>query len=407
MTADRPAHLALEGADVLTWRRAGSGLVTVGCHVGRATPETRADAGLAALALRGAARGAGGLDARGLALAFERLGGSLVPSAGPDLTGFSTTVLAEHLEEAARLLALVTDAPAFGEDAVARERALLCVEAEQLRDDMGRWPLMLALRAVFGPGGYGLPATGLPESLAGLDAAHAAAWHHRAFAGRRTVVVAGDAPTGALAKAGALLAGPRRAAGEGGPEPGAWASLPAASELVEARARAQTAIALVFPGPSRSDPARYAGEVWAAIAGGLGGRLFEALRSERSLAYSVIAGSLQRRHAGHLTAYLATSPAREQEARDALAMELARFVAEPPSPAEVARATAYLAGQAQVARQRTVALANELLDAWLRGRGLAELEDPAGAYGAVTAEAVREVAQALGATPGVGIVRGG
>jgi hypothetical protein len=74
----------------------------------------------------------------------------------------------------------------------------------------------------------------------------------------------------------------------------------------------------------------------------------------------------------------------------------------------VARATAFLAGQSQVARQRTVALANELLDAWLRGSGLGELDDPAGAYRAVTAEQVWEVAQALAAgEAAVGIVRGG
>ncbi len=135
--------------------------------------------------------------------------------------------------------------------------------------------------------------------------------------------------------------------------------------------------------------------------------MFEALRSARSLAYSVVAGALQRRHGGRLTAYLATSPAREAEAREAMAAELERFRAAPPSAAEVARATAYLAGQSQVARQRTVALANEMLDAWLRGTGLAELEDPAGGFRAVTGEAVWEVAQALRPdAASVGIVRG-
>jgi zinc protease len=90
-----------------------------------------------------------------------------------------------------------------------------------------------------------------------------------------------------------------------------------------------------------------------------------------------------------------------------MAAELERFRAAPPTAAEVARATAYLAGQSQVARQRTAALANELLDAWLRGTGLGDLEDPAGAYRAVTAEAVWEVAQALGPeSAAVGVVRG-
>jgi zinc protease len=404
----RPSHAGAGGADLLAWPRAGSGLVTIACHVPRAAPETEADAGLAALALRSAARGAGGLDARGIALAFERLGGSLLSSAGPDLVGYSTTVLAEHLDEAARLLALVLDEPAFDPPSVARERAVLLTESEQVRDDMGRWPLLLALRGAFGPRGYGLPVAGLPGSLAGLDAPRARGWHRTAFGGRRTVVLSGDAALDALFAAGRrLAAGAAAGGGEGADARDAWAALPGPAEHVEHRAKAQTAIAMVFPGPARADPRRRAAEVWAAIAGGLGGRMFEALRSSRSLAYSVVAGALQRRHGGRLTAYLATSPAREAEAREAMSAELARFRAEPPSAAEVARATGFLAGQAQVARQRTAALANELLDAWLRGTGLGELEDPAAGYRAVTAEEVWAVAQALATeAAAVGIVRG-
>ncbi len=408
MRESRPSHTGAGGADLLAWPRAGSGLVTVACQVPRVAPETEADAGLAALALRSAARGAGGLDARGVALAFERLGGSLLSSAGPDLVGYSATVLAEHVDEAVRLLALVLDEPTFDPAAVDRERGVLLTEAEQVRDDMGRWPLLLALRGAFGPRGYGLPVAGLPASLAGLDAARAAAWHRAAFGGRRTVVLAGDASLDALLAAGERLA--TGTAGAGAGEAGAreeWLARAGPAEHVESRARAQTAIAMVFPGPARPDRRRHAAEVWAAIAGGLGGRMFEALRSARSLAYSVVAGSLQRRHGGRLTAYLATSPAREAEAREAMTAELERFRAAPPSAAEIARATSFLAGQAQVARQRTVALANELLDAWLRGTGLGELEDPAAAYRAVTAEEVWEVAQSLGAEDAsVGMVRG-
>ena len=408
MRESRPSHAAAGGADLLAWPRAGSGLVTIACHVPRAAPETEADAGLAALALRSAARGAGGLDARGIALAFERLGGSLLSSAGPDLVGYSTTVLAEHLDEAARLLALVLDAPAFDPASVDRERAVLLTESEQVRDDMGRWPLLLALRGAFGPRGYGLPVAGLPGSLAGLDAARARAWHRAAFGGRRTVVLTGDAGLEALLDAGRRVAAGAAPDGEGlAAGADGWTALPGPAEHVERRARAQTAIAMVFPGPSRADPRRRAGDVWAAIAGGLGGRMFEALRSARSLAYNVVAGSLQRRHGGRLTAYLATSPAREAEAREAMSAELERFRTAPPSAAEVSRAMGFLAGQAQVSRQRTAALANELLDAWLRGTGLGELEDPAAAYRAVTAEEVWEVAQALGTREAaVGIVRG-
>ena len=54
----------------------------------------------------------------------------------------------------------------------------------------------------------------------------------------------------------------------------------------------------------------------------------------------------------------------------------------------------YLAGQAEVNRQNGSALAGEILEAWLAGTGLAELEDPAGKYRAVTADDVQRIAAA-------------
>ena len=60
----------------------------------------------------------------------------------------------------------------------------------------------------------------------------------------------------------------------------------------------------------------------------------------------------------------------------------------------VAQAVNYLAGQAEVSRQSGGAVAGEILDAWVAGAGLGELEDPAAAYRAVTAEDVLRVAAA-------------
>ena len=404
--ADGARHVAVPGADLLLWPREDGELVTVGCYVARPAPESAPDAGLAALALRGAARGADGLDASGLALAFERLGGALTPTVGADLVGFGVTVLAGHLDEAAALIGAVVDRPAFEPGEVAREREVLLTEAGQLRDDMARWPMRLALGAVFGERGYGLPAGGTQESLARLDAGPAAEWLHATFATRRTVVVAGRFdPARASGHLAAALAGPDVAAGDG--HTADWAPLPVPErERAERRQKAQTALAMLAPGPGRRDPARYAAETWAAISGGLGGRMFEALRSARSLAYTVSAGSFQRRFAGGLTAYIATSPSREEEARAGLEAELERFRVEPPSAEEVARATAYLAGQATVARQRTSALAGEMLDAWLLGQGLEQLDDPAAGYRAVTGEAVMQAVRRIG-EGSWGVVRGG
>ena len=144
------------------------------------------------------------------------------------------------------------------------------------------------------------------------------------------------------------------------------------------------------------------------MAGGLGGRLFEILRSQQSLAYTVVASSWQRRGAGALLAYVATSPEREEEARDGLLRELQRFAAEPVSEDELSRAVNYLAGQREIARQTSSAVMDEILDAWFSGDGLADLVDPWHRYRSVTVDDVSALchrALAGGRCAG-GVVRG-
>ncbi|MDQ3137573.1 MAG: insulinase family protein, partial [Gemmatimonadota bacterium] len=159
------------------------------------------------------------------------------------------------------------------------------------------------------------------------------------------------------------------------------------------REKAQAAIAMAFPGVARREPDHAPAQVWAAVASGLGGRLFEALRDRRSLAYTVVASAWLKARAGALVTYIATSPEREHEARDEMLRELDRFTREPVSEAELRQAVNYLAGQADVSRQSGSAVAGEILEAWVAGTGLGELADPAAAFRAVTGEDVLRVAQ--------------
>ena len=121
--------------------------------------------------------------------------------------------------------------------------------------------------------------------------------------------------------------------------------------------------------------------------------MFEALRDRRSLAYTVLASSWQRGRAGALITYIATSPDREQEARAAMLDELERFSQAPVSQTELRQAVNYLAGQAEVGRQSGGALAGEILEAWMIGNGLGDLENPGAAFRAVTEDDVVRVAQ--------------
>nr|MBA3555258.1 insulinase family protein [Gemmatimonadales bacterium] len=375
-------------------------LVTMGIYAPKLRFDPPAQAGLGALLVRSAVRGAGGLDSAELAHGFERLGGSLTPSAVSDWLGFGTSVLVEHLAEAAGLLDAVYAEPTLAEPEVAAERGLLIAEAEQVADDMFRYPFQLAFAAAFGEQGYGLPVSGLPHTLPACSVADVRAWHRHALLAARPVVVAvGDVDPERAAEELAGIFGERNRAVQVLSDRGATGGVEwiagAGSEppvRVVGREKAQAALAMAFPGPARRDPDRAAAEVWAAVASGLGGRLFEALRDRRSLAYTVVATAWQKARGGALLTYIATSPEREEEAREQMLAELERFTREPVSEAELAQAVNYLAGQAEVSRQSAGAVAGEILDAWIAGSGLHELEDPAAPFRAVTADDVLRVA---------------
>jgi zinc protease len=404
-------HTSLPGADILVRRKPGVPLVHLGIYAPKAEFDPPAQSGLGALTVRSAVRGAGGLAAGALAYAFERLGGSLAPTTASDWLGWGTSVMTEHLSEAAALLDLVFRAPHFAALEVDTERGLMVAEAEQIADDMFRYPFQLALSVGFGEQGYGLPIGGLPHTLAAITASDARAWHERAILKVRPVVIAVgdvDPQQASEALAGAFSDWPERPRITG-LAPVAW--VPNGREAparVVTREKAQVAVAMVFPGPDRRDSDRAAALVWSAVASGLGGRLFEALRDRRSLAYTVMATAWQKSRAGALLSYIATSPQREDEARDSMLTELERFAAEPVSDAELRQAVNYLTGQAEVGRQSGASLAGEILEAWVAGTGLHELEDPAALFRSVTAPDIQQVASRYirGAQRAEGVIRG-
>ncbi len=409
--ATQPELVASSQGDLLLWRKPGVPLVSLGIYVPRTSFDPPAEAGLAALAARTMTRGAGDLDAASLAIACERLGGVLSSSQSADWAGVSMTSEAGAISDAAMLLAQVAAAPTFGEREVETEKLLVAEDQAQLTDDMFRYPFQLAQGEAFGDQTYGLPPLGTAESLATLGTDEVRRWHDNVYRSARPVLaavgdvdmeMARDALEAALEQLGGSAA---RRLGTMADE--RHAAMTLGGSRVVTRDRKQTALAMLFEGPGRRAEDRWAAEVWAAVAGGLGGRLFEALRDKRSLAYTVLAASVQWRHAGALVAYIATSPEREAEAREQLLLELGRFAREAVSNDEHERAVNYLAGQALVSRQSTSAMLGELVDAYLLGGSLDEIEHPDQGYRSVRREDVLRVATAFeNGLRAEGVVRG-
>jgi zinc protease len=386
-------HFPLDACDLLIRPKPGVPTVTLGIYLPRDRQEDPQVAGIGSLMLRSAIRGAGSFDAGALAFGFEKLGGALGISASADWLGFNTTVLSERLGQAIDLLRLVHEHPTFSDDDIVLERGMMVEEALQIADDMFRYPVQLAFREAFDEKGYGLPVAGVPETLGRIEPHQVREFHACHRKGRPVVVVVGEVmpEEGAEVVAGLLekLDGGSQI---GRPSRQPWAAGGVKTRTVE-RDKAQSAFAMAFPGPDRRTHDRHAAEVWAAVASGLGGRLFESLRSRRSLAYTVHAMSWQRGGAGAILTYIATAPDREEEARAEMLAELEKFRREPVTNVELNQAVNYLAGQVEVARQSSAAVAGEIVESWITGEGLQEIEDPGKRYRMVDAEQVLDVAR--------------
>jgi zinc protease len=376
---------------VLVRRRPGAALAHLGCFIdGGVMAEQDREGGISTLMARTALRGTARRSASRLAEDAELLGGSPSASVGAETMQWGIGVPGRQFAAAAELVADLVLAPTFPEDGVEAERAVATAALASLRDDMYRQPMRLAAQAAWPGHAYGRSTLGSEESVASITRDAIAQWHASQVPESAAVLAAvGDfdpqEAADVLAKRFAALRArePQRA-----PAP-AW---PATSHaVVEERERAQTAIALLFDGPSISDASRFDAEMLGGVASGLGGRFFEELRDRQSLAYTVLARPFVRRVAGTFAAYIATSPEKEEQARTGLLREFQRFVEEEVTAEELERARTYAIGAWKIRQASGAAVLGEIAEAWIHD-DLAGIARYPADLAAVTPARMREVA---------------
>ncbi|HEU4585726.1 MAG TPA: pitrilysin family protein [Gemmatimonadaceae bacterium] len=371
----------------------GASLVHVGVYVlGGATAESEQHAGLTMLMTRTALKGTERRSAECIAEEAELLGGAISASAGSESFGWGISVPSGYTAAALELIGDVSQRATIPEEALDTERTIALAGLEQLRDDMQRYPMRLLTRAAFPDHPYGIPSNGFESSLASIDATRVREWHRqRVLDSHAVVVIVGDVdPREAAAAAARHFRSIRPAERAAVPVP-VWPDRPVLS--YESREKAQTALAMAFPSPDRRDPDRFAAQLLSRIASGLGGRFFEELRDRRSLAYTVSAYPVERSLAGMFVSYIATSPEREDEARQGLLAEFAKLRDAPVSDDELARAREYAIGTHAIRQQSGAAVLGDILDAWLFGTSLEELTEHDSRIRSVTARDIQSLAQ--------------
>ena len=325
----------------------------------------------------------------------ERMGGALNAYTSHDLVAFHITVRAEAALEAIDLLTDFVGRPKIDQEELDRERGVVIQEIQRYKDQPSMVAEELIDRTAFGDHPLGRTVLGPEEHLRTFSRDAVVAFRSRRWAGER---------------GGAFIVGNLDHVPENGevaslferfpalPAPEAFDPAPSDVEArvsVEERDTNQSHLRMLYrPQVDVSDPAqRAAMTIYSTLLGGsMGSRLFDEIREQRGLCYSVWAHD----HAFADLPVLALGAGLESskciEAYTRMREIVSELREEGPTTEEVERARAYAAGRRVLAFENTNAVARYAANQRIV---FDEDIDPDGAIerlDAVTYDQVREVA---------------
>ncbi len=326
----------------------------------------------------------------------ERMGGSLNAYTSHDLVAFHLTVRAEAAMEAIDLLTDFVGRPKLDAEELDRERGVVIQEIQRYKDQPSAVAENLIDRAAFSDGHpLGRPVLGPEEHLQSFTREGIVAFRERRWTGARGgAFIVGNVDHVEANGGVSELFGRFPTLGE----PEGYEPAPAAltDVLVEERDTNQSHLRMIYrPDIDVTDRAqRAAMTIYTTLLGGsMGSRLFDEIREQRGLCYSVYAADHALADAGilQLGSGLESSGCREAFVR--MREIVGELHADGPTEEEVARARAYAAGRRVLAFENTNAVARYAASqAIVRGESI-DPDDAITALDAVTFEQVVDVAK--------------
>jgi len=327
-----------------------------------------------------------------IAAEIEAVGGHINAHTAREHTAYYAKVLAEHTPLAIDVLSDMVMNAALDEGELAREREVVLQEIGQARDTPDDIVFDHLQRAAFGDQPLGRPVLGTPESVRAISRDDLAGYRAARYRGGDMVIAAAGAVEheAFVDRVAAAFAGIPEGRGTGHP-PAAYRG----GEHRETRALDQVHLTLGFPGLATTDPEFYAAAVLSGLfGGGMSSRLFQDLREERGLVYSVFTFASSYHETGLFGVYAGTGEAKLDELVPALCDQISRLPAGMEA-AETERARAQLRAGLLMGRESTGARCEQLAHHLLTfGRPLT-VEEMLAKVDAVDVDAARHVATRL------------
>ena len=271
--------------------------------------------------------------ARDIAIESDQLGGHLDAYTTHEMTGFATKVADNSLPEAIDLLADLIAHPRFDQQDLDREQMVIIEEMKMVEDTPDELLGELFNGAYFPNHPLGRPIEGTRETVRTFDHKTTVAFHAHEFSSDNLVVAAaGNVEHARLVDlVGTAFYGCEGRVGAREHSIDGSSPRPASPIMVEQKGELEQAhLIIAAPWPSALDEDRYQASLLASVmGGGTSSRLWQKIREERGLAYSVGAGGSAFSDVGVFTIYAGTSPTQLDEVLDLSLSEMRQVVREP------------------------------------------------------------------------------
>lgn len=275
-------------------------------------------------------------SARDIAVESDRLGGHLDAYTTHEMAGFALKVVDSDLSNAIDLLTDLVANPRFDEDDLAREQKVIIEEMKMIEDSPEEHLTELFNLAYFPRHPLGLPIEGTEKTVSAFDQTATTEFHQQNYTPENLVVAAaGNVTHEQLIE----FAAPISDQYDGRSTAAVESSKPVVASpiLIKHKKELEQAhLIIAAPWPSAKSDDRYiASMLGTIIGGGTSSRLWQSIREERGLAYSIGAGGSTFSDVGVFTIYAAASPLQLDQVVDLSLAELRRVVHEPVSDEEL------------------------------------------------------------------------
>ncbi len=385
------------GLTVLSEHMPGVRSVSFGAWVCAASlHENRSNMGISHLLEHMVFKGSERRGARDIALALESLGGSLDAYTGREHTAYQARVLDEHLPQAADVIFDLMFRPVLRESDLELERGVILEEISMVEDTPDDIIFEVHGEAMWGDHPYGYSILGTPETVESLTTTDLRALHTKAYRPERVVVAAAGNVTHEQLLAILTATGWADLKGEGPLEPMVIPTVygAAPSERTVERDIQQMHLVMGNITVPHLDPRRHALQlVNALFGGGMSSRLFQKVREELGLAYSVHSFQSYHASAGQQGIYLGCAPDRLEEALGAVRSELALLQLAGLTAEELAMGKQQLKGQITLSMESVSARMYRAVAVELYGEPYRPLDEVLARVDAITSGDVQSVCE--------------